>query len=272
VKSHIATLVIALVVGFLGGISSRFWSFGPPAVAPLNTPPESHRPNPFQIQSESSALESRIADMQQQINGLELQLNNVTQQQYSMRIDPEDTAANSTEASTPRLPVASARDNLVAAGVNSDFADDILRRISQQQYRSMELQNLIRGKNLEGRQQYREELRELGEQKISLRSELGDDTYDLYLIASGGSNRVKISSVMAGSPAESNGFQLDDVILYYGDKRIIELNDLQKAAWGGDSASSVNVEILRAEQRMSLTVPGGTMGVRLEPIQLDATQ
>ncbi len=77
---------------------------------------------------------------------------------------------------------------------------------------------------------------------------------------------------MAGSPAEINGFQQDDVILYYGDERIIELNDLRKAAWGGDSASSVNVEILRAEQRMSLTVPGGTMGVRLEPIQLDGTQ
>lgn len=268
---HIPTLVIALVVGFLGGISSRFWSPEQVILAPASPPPDSDRPNPFRIQSESNALESQIADMQQKIDGLELQVSKLAEQQDSMLSAPQDATDNPIESDSPQLEVASARDNLVAVGVSADVADDILRRISQQQYRTMELQNLMRSGNPEDRQQYREELRELGAEKISLRSELGDDTYDRYLIASGGNNRVKIASVMAGSPAEISGFQQGDVILYYGDKRIIELNDVRKTAWGGDPASSVNVEVLRGDQRISLTVPGGTMGVRLQPLKLGTT-
>ena len=109
----------------------------------------------------------------------------------------------------------------------------------------------------------------LDQNKLSLRSELSDDEYDRYLFSSGENNRVKVTSVMAGSPAESNGIQEDDVILYYGDQKIVNQPDIQKATLDGEIGSFTNVEILRNGMRMSLTVPRGTLGVRLEATQLD---
>jgi S1-C subfamily serine protease len=136
----------------------------------------------------------------------------------------------------------------------------------------MELQNLMRQGASGDRQRYQEELKELGDQRISLRTELDDDTYDRFLFESGMNNRVKVASIMPGSPAESNGFEKNDVILYYGDSRIIEGGDVRKAAWGGDVNSYVDVAISRDGNQMMLTVPGGTLGVRLEPIQVDPGQ
>ena len=73
---------------------------------------------------------------------------------------------------------------------------------------------------------------------------------------------------MADSPAELNGVLQDDVILYYDDQKILNSSDIRKATLEGDIGTLTNVEILRDGMRMSLIVPRGTLGVRLEEIQL----
>ena len=149
------------------------------------------------------------------------------------------------------------------------MADDILRRINEQYYRRLELQNLIQRRISPDTQQYREELRELNRNIISLRSELGDDRYDKYLFVSGQNNRMKVISVINGSPAESSGFQEGDVILFYDNKKILNLSDMREATLTGEIGQFTTVGILRDGMPLSLTIPRGTLGLQLEAIQLD---
>ena len=269
-KSHVTTLLIALIVGYLGGISSQFFQ---PQSTPVDQSLEKHAaesPNPLPMQTESSNLTPQMAQIQQKINWLEMQLNELAKNQATLTDSIEDKTDKSVEKSIRQhLPVALNKDNLVSAGVNPEYADAILRRISQQEFRRMELINLIQRKASPDLRPHRDELREIQQNKITLRSELGDEDYDQYLSVTGQNNRVKVSSVMAGSPAESNGFQKGDVIVYYGDQKILNSTDIRNATLEGDIGSFINVEILRDGSRMSLAVPSGTLGVRLEAVQID---
>ena len=272
-KSHLTTLLIAIIVGYLGGISSQFFQY---KFISVDRAQEKHNTdiyNPVYTQTASGDLTVQIAQMQGKINELEKQLNEIAQNLISVTGNIEEATKVSTDKTIgQRRPGPPNKNTLVSVGVNPAIADDILRRISQQEFRRMELKNLMRRNASSGALSYRDELRELDQNKISLRSELSDDEYDRYLIASGQHNRVKVSSVMAGSPAESYGIQEEDVILYYGDKKILNQPDMYKATLDGDVGSITNIEILRNGMRMSLTVPRGTLGVRLEAIQIDPAQ
>ena len=268
-KLHLTTIFIALIAGSLGGISSQFLRPASTTVDQPRTKDNTDISSPSRIQTGSSTLTLQLAQLQQKIDWLEMQLNEITQNQTTIATNTAvETRASTDRNIRQRRSAAPNKDNLVAAGVNPYVADDILRRISQQEFRRLELQNLIRRNTSSGARQYRNELRELNQNKITLRSELGDEEYDQYLFVNGGNNRVKVSSVMADSPAELNGVQKDDVILYYDNQKILNSSDLRKATLEGDIGIQTNVEILRDGMRMSLIVPRGTLGVRLEEIPL----
>ena len=272
-KPHLTTIFIALIVGYLGGISSQVFQTESIPVDPIQEKHSAGIASRPQIQTESGELTLQIARLQQKTDWLEMQLNEVVRNQADISGNADDKTEKSTNKSSGRRgPVQPNKDNLVSAGVNPDTADDILRRISEQKFRRMELQNLIRRNASSGVRQYRAELRELDKNKITLRSELAEYEYDQYLLASGQNNRVQVSSVMAGSPAEVNGIQKDDVILYYDGKTILNTSDLRKVTLKGDIGNFTNIEILRDGMQMSLMVPRGTLGVQLEAIQLDTAR
>lgn len=265
-KSHFTTLLIALVVGYFGGVSSQFFTTQTKHSSPITITEDSDPTNPFQLQTGPDDAGTQLAQLQKKVNLLETRLISLTEQQ----------AENNANVVTPgkekrtilNRPVSPNKENLLAAGVNPDNAEEVLRRISQQEFKRLELQNLIR-RGGSSSQQYRKELRELNRNKISLRSELGDDTYDQYLFESGQNNRVKVTSVMAESPAELSGFEKDDVIIFYDDQKILSWPDIRSATAQGEIGSYTSVEILRDGARMSLMVPRGTLGVQLDAIQLD---
>ena len=268
-KLHLTTFFFALIAGYLGGVSSQFLRPAATAVDQTRATDNTGISSPLQIQTESSTLTLQLAQLQQKIDWLEMQLNELAQNQTNITANTAvETSASTRENIRQHRSAAPGKDNLVAAGVSPYVADDILRRISQQEFRRLELQNLIRRNTSSGARQYRNELRELNKNKVTLRSELGDEAYDQYLFVSGKSNRVKVSSVMADSPAELNGVQKDDVILYYDNQKILNSSDIRKATLEGDIGILTNVEILRDGMRMSLIVPRGTLGVRLEETQL----
>ena len=272
-KSHLTTLFIALIVGYLGGVSSRYFQ-------PVSPPAESIQQihgtsvsSQVPVQVASGEITPQLARLQQKIDWLEMQLNEVVRNQADISGNTDDKTEKSTNKNIGRRgPVEPNKDNLVSAGVNPDTADDILRRISEQKFRRMELQNLIRRNASSGVRQYRTELRALDKNKITLRSELADYEYDQYLFASGQSNRVQVSSVMAGSTADVHDIREDYVILYYDGKKILNTSDLRKATLKGDIGNFTNVEILRDGMQMSLMVPRGTLGVQLEGVQLDTAR
>lgn len=272
-KSHLTTLFIALIVGYLGGISSQFFHSDSLSTDKIQAQHSTDLSGPLHVQTEPGDLRLQIEQLQQKTDWLEMQLNEVakTREKVDDSADNKQVQLAGKGAQNARALVPD-KENLVSAGVDPDVAEDILRRISQQEFRRLELQNLIQRDSSAGAQQYRDELRELNQNKISLRDELGDDTYDQYLMVSGINNRVKVTSVMAESPAELNGIQKGDVVLYYDDRKIFAWSDLRKATLDGAIGSFTNMVINRDGMRMSLVVPRGTLGVQLEAIQSDPDQ
>lgn len=273
-KSLSTIIFISAVVGFLAGNSRQFFSPSPPLQStdqeisdPANLP---H--NPFQLEAEAapnSASNTEIQQLQQQINNLKEQVNKLTEIQHSaLSQKPEaqpKKKKNYYRAISPNLK------NLTSSGINKDVAQDLLRRISTQQYQRLNLQNLMQRADSGQRQQYRQQLRELSKNQISLRVELGEDKYDQYLFTSGQDNRVQVSSVMAGSPAQSSGFEADDIILRYDGLKILNWKDLRSATIQGEIGSYTNVDILREGETISLMVPRGTLGIQLDTAQVDPT-
>lgn len=268
-KFHFTTLLIALLAGYFGGISSHLFTTDKNLTTQTLNAEDSELSAQFHQISDTDDINTQVNQLKLMVNSLTDQVNTLSAQNTENSNRP---STDRTEKTVRRnRPVSPSRENLIAAGINPDNADDILRRMSQQEFRRLELQNLIRRGGPSGAQ-YRTELRDLNQNKISLRSELGDDAYDQYLYASGQNNRVKVSSVMSGSPAELSGFEKDDVILFYDDKKVLSWPDIRAATFEGEIGSYTSVEILRDGSRMSLMVPRGTLGVQLDAVQLDPAE
>ena len=112
--------------------------------------------------------------------------------------------------------------------------------------------------------------REIQASRAALREELGDESFDLLLYASGQPNRVVLRSLLERSPANEAGLEAGDVILSYDDRRVFRPGDLKRMTASGSAGASVPVEIARKQRRISLSVPRGPLGVfmrveRLEP-------
>jgi len=74
---------------------------------------------------------------------------------------------------------------------------------------------------------------------------------------------------MTGSPAESSGLLADDVILSYNDQKILSWPDIRAATMQAEIGSYINIEILRDGNVMNMTIPGGTLGVQLDALQVE---
>ena len=275
IKSHLTTLIIALVVGYFGGYMSNTHYFNSEKNANennLNNSSVNQNLNPFQTQTDSDDLAYQFEMLQFKFEGLQNQVEELKVSLCNKTItqnDTEDSSDNDDNKKKPNFNVMPNTENLIASGINPDIAEDILRRIGKQDFRRLELQNLMQRSNSTQRREYSKELRELNSNKISLRTEMGDDAYDQYLYVSGQNNRVKVSSVMAGSPAESSGFQADDIILYYDNKKILSWPDIRAATMQGEIGSYTSIEIIRDGAQMSLMVPTGTLGVQLDAVQAE---
>lgn len=153
--------------------------------------------------------------------------------------------------------------NLVKAGIDEELARDIVRRSNEIDLKLLELRDRASREGYFRSDRYAREASELREQNISLRDEIGDDYYDNYLYASGQTNRVKVASVMLGSPAETAGMRDGDLILNYDNRTMFNWNELQQATSRGERGEYVNVTVLRNGQLLNLWMPRGPLGIRL---------
>ena len=98
--------------------------------------------------------------------------------------------------------------SLVKAGIDAELAAAIVRRRNEIDMKILQLRDRASREGYLNTERYSRELNELRDQDISLRDEIGDDYYDSYLFANRQSNRVKVASVMMGSPAEESGMMV----------------------------------------------------------------
>jgi len=271
-KKNLTTIILALCLGYLGGYvggkSSQAPETNKASFAAVNSTHLSDYISSENLPDAASADSTQLEALQYKVGLLELQLEGLLQNIN----DDKSPTKQITETISSNLPVRPDRESLMAAGISTEKAEKLLRQMSQQEYERLELQNKIRRNKGVASNEYRKQLRELNQNRISLRSELGDNAYDKYLFASQQNNRVKISSVMSGSPAESAGFSSDDIILSYDNQKVLAWADIRRLTLEGEIGSYTNVDVLRNGERISLMVPRGTLGVQLEPVQLDPAE
>jgi C-terminal processing protease CtpA/Prc len=207
-------------------------------------------------------LEQQLVLLGQRVEELEQAI--VDEQEKSKEAVPFELPATST-VDTPvnSLNPAVTADNLVTAGIDAELAADIVRRRNEIDLKLLELRDRAKREGYMGTERYADELNDLRTQNISLRDEIGDEYYDKYLFASGQSNRVRVASVMIGSPAEQAGMKKGDIILNYNDRRMFNWNELQDATSRGERGEYVNVSVLRNDQLFNLWIPRGPLGIRL---------
>ncbi len=218
------------------------------------------------------ALKARIAELESRIEHIESNqvLNEVPEPQPEVfdgtlaAVAPD--AFNGTANGSTQAPIV---EGLVRAGVDSWTAEDIARKQSESSLARLELRDKAVREGYMGTNQYREELRELMNQEVSIREEVGEDYFDRYLFHTGQTNRVAIESVMMGSAAEDVGLQSGDLLVRYEDQRLFNWNDLRSMTTLGDRNELVELTIVRSGTEMTMTIPRGPMGVRLNSVRVD---
>ncbi len=149
---------------------------------------------------------------------------------------------------------------LVTHGVEEYAASELKALHDANQLAILELRNqAVR----EGWVNQRRFTREVTALRGSLRAEVGEDGWDRLLFATGRKNRVVITDVLGNSPAERAGFEPGDEVVRYGDQRVFNGRELQRATTRGTIGGNVPVDIVRGGELIRLSIPRGPMGTRI---------
>jgi len=232
--------------------------------------------NPFASVQTSPGIDDRLQALQSQYDRLSERLDRL-EKRVATATDELESAeettvpappANSSQAGAATLHVPTV-DSLVKAGIGRERAEDIMRRTNEIELKKLELRDRAIREHYLGTGRYNRELSELAAGDVNLREELGDDAYDRYLYATRQNNRVRVTSVMVGSQAESAGIQSGDIILSYDDRNLFDWSELQQATTLGERGEYVSMDVLRDGQLLNLWVPRGPLGIRLGATRLD---
>lgn len=143
-------------------------------------------------------------------------------------------------------------DRLVQAGFTRDRAEAIERRVQELQLQAQQAQYDAQrnGQPYSGT-----------DIASTLRKEMGDSEYEKYLTAMGRATQVQVMDVLASSAAEKAGLKPGDQIVSYAGQRVFDNSDLNALTRQGTPGETVNVEVQRDGQTMSMQVPRGVLGV-----------
>jgi hypothetical protein len=225
-----------------------------------------------QPSSATSALLARIDSLTAAWGRLDAQLAEIRQRIGAIERRQVDASADE-EASEPRArrpgTAEEQRDALLRAGVASDVADEILWRRAQTSLEQLELRDQAIREGWMNSDRYREELRRINAERVSMRDEIGADAYDRYLYETGRNNRVRVESLIPGSAGEASGLEPGDVIERYSDRSVLNVRDLRSATSEGERGELVPVMVRRGDERLEIWLPRGPIGIGLEATRLD---
>jgi hypothetical protein len=238
-----------------------------PEPTPVASPPDTPAVSP----EATGALAERIAELSDGWGRMQAELAELRHR--VALVEQREPAADSTSATEPRRRApatpAEQRDALLRAGVTPEAADDLVWRRSQLSLARLELRDEAARDGWLGTARYREELRRINEQQVSVEDEIGLDAYDRYLFETGQPNRVAVDSVLPGSAGEESGLLSGDVIERYGDTPVLDFEDLRAATSTGVRGELVPVSVVRAGQRIEVWLPRGPIGIGLDATRLD---
>ena len=100
--------------------------------------------------------------------------------------------------------------------------------------------------------------------ETNAREQLGDDSYDAMLYASGDRNRVFISQLLENSPGESAGLMAEDEVIFYDEKRIFRPSEIKRLTTEGSKGDFVEIRVVREGELMRFFLPRGPIGAQLQ--------
>ena len=225
------------------------------------------------VDSLMQILDEEIKERQVLAEQLEEVRSELAELQQNLRARVEEAFLDTPRTEDVRSPDAqvnqSQEERLAALGFTPQQLEDLRRREESAQMQQIELNDRAIREGWVNSPRYFEEINRLTSGRDNMRRELGDDTYDRYLYASGSSNRIAVGSVIATSPAERAGFQAGDVIRSYGGERVFSADQLVSLRSAGEIGMPVIVEILRDGELIQITMPRGPMGVQTRPRRVD---
>ena len=278
-KKLLLTAVICLSVGFIAA-----YAFLPddPAERIESSSVSADSNSDTDSNIDSNTDDSIPLEDEQRIDNLEEELSQVKQQLEQIQIAVSDLSANNLTSTTESSSLAAGLtrvnrsryannfnqrlyniDNLIKGGIDPGSAEDIVRRKNAVELKRLELQDRATRNGYLNTQRYVDELEEINLSDVSLREELGDEGYDEYLFNSKQNNRVRITSVMLGSPAEQAGIEKGDIVLSYDNNRVFDWQELKGATAQGELGEYVSLSVYRNGEIYSFSVPRGTLGVQL---------
>jgi PDZ domain len=183
------------------------------------------------------------------------------------QIDSDTTPGRESDASAPAPDRDAQRSrfdagSLIAAGMASADAQELRSRWESTELDKIRLIDRATREGWLGTAQYQQQMQAL---EGDLRAGLSEADYDRYLYATGRNNRARITDVLANSPGEAAGLRAGDTILSYGGKRVFSIEELRELATTSRPGESIPVEALQDGAVVRLFVPGGPIGVMLEP-------
>lgn len=265
-------MFLAPVLITLGAVFGYFAKQSAPAdparaIATSDVTARNNPTSPIEVSPEAS----RIAKLETALRQLSLKVAQLESQQPAISDNTPARGNNQTGALFAREAneTASLADNLVKAGLEPWRAEDIARKQSQQALARLELSDKAAREDYLRTPRFREEMRDLQADTLSVRDEIGIDAYDKYLYHSGQNNRVAVASIMSGSAAEQAGMQDGDLILSYDDQRLFSYGQLRGLTREGERGETINVTVSRRGSEISFALPRGPLGVGLDSASVD---
>jgi hypothetical protein len=263
---------VAIVAG-LALLAAWAWAWSrsgdaPPAASALpEAPAVDHAAQLEALRGALEAERERSRELAAQAEWLHLQLEDLARSEAPQR-DAGEAAQPEAERMTAAEPEKPAQELWFDGGLL--LANDVpsheverLREIFDAS--EMEIINLRHQAMREGWLRSGRFMKELQALRAGLREEIGDESFDLLLYATGRKNRVSITNVLRDSPGERAGFQPRDIVLSYDGKRIFKTTELQRATTQGRLGVGVTVEVLRGDEVVRLYPVRGPLGFRLKP-------
>jgi hypothetical protein len=242
--------------------------------APVGPPADARETELVALREALAAERSRRQELEGEVEWLRYQLEEfvwdvperVREDEQQDDVAASDAAGDGSAADQPELgPGGRGRPWFDTRALRSQGVDGgELQRLSEAFARSemelLQLEDRARREGWYGGSRYSQALRDL---RGSLRAELGDESYDRLLFASGRRNRVVVDDLLDRSPAQQAGIQPDDVICRYDGSRVFRAGELKGATSEGSAGELVAVEVMREGEHVRIYVPRGPLGVKI---------
>jgi len=261
-------LPVAIVAG-LALLGAWAWAWSRGGQAPPEAPGAPAAEQEAQLDALRAALEAereRGRELAAQVEWLRLQVEELARGEAPRRAgdgsaepeaEPERAAAAKKSEEEPWFD----SDRLLANGVREDEVERLREIFDASEMELIDLRNRATREGWLRSGRYMTELHEL---RAGLREEIGDESFDLLLYATGRNNRVLISNVLGDSPGQRAGLRPGDVVLSYDGKRVFKPTELQHATTQGRLGDPVVVEVLRGDEIVRLSLARGPIGVKLK--------